>query len=179
MAQNLLTQRRITPPWFYLVLTGIWLALDFALKSWSLANLSSETMRPFIPGVLSLPLSFNEGAAWGLFSGSTLPLSIFRIVVALAILIYVFRTRPEPFVGLPLSLISAGALGNGLESLLRGRVTDMLYSHQLSALTQALGQGTFPIFNLADVWVVTGVLLLLLGNVLRRDRNTARERLDA
>ena len=87
MTQNLSTQRRITPPWFYFVLTGVWLALDFALKSWSLANLNTDTMRPFILGVLSLPLTFNEGAAWGLFSGSTLPLWIFRIVVALAILV--------------------------------------------------------------------------------------------
>jgi signal peptidase II len=172
-----MTQHRSA--WPYLVLLVVWLSLDFALKSWSLANLSTETMRPFIPGVLSLPLTFNEGAAWGLFSGSTLPLSLFRSVVALAILVYLFRSHPRPSVALPLSLISAGALGNGLEGFLRGKVTDMLYSHQLSALTQALGQGTFPIFNLADVWVVTGVLLLLLGNVLRRERNTARERLEA
>jgi signal peptidase II len=179
MTQNLSAQRRITPPWFYLVLTGIWLALDFAFKSWALANLSTETMRPFVPGVLSLPLTFNKGAAWGLFSGSTLPLSIFRIVVAVAMLVYLFRSRPRRRVALPLSLISAGALGNGLESLVRGKVTDMLYSHQLSALTAALGQGSFPIFNLADVWVVTGVMLLLLGSVVRRGRNTASGRLDA
>jgi signal peptidase II len=157
----------------------VWLGLDFALKTWSLSNLSTETMRPFIPGVLSLPLTFNEGAAWGLFSGSTLPLSLFRIVVALVMIVYLVRSRPKPLVAWSLSLVSAGALGNGLESLVRGKVTDMLYSHQLSAITQALTQSSFPIFNLADVWVVAGVVLLFLASLKPRiRRDAAREKLD-
>jgi signal peptidase II len=174
------SKQRSTSPLFYLSLMVVWLALDFALKTWSRNTLSTDIMRPFIPEVLSLTLAYNTGAAWGLFSGSTLPLALLRIAVGLGLVVYMFRSHPKPLSAVALSLVSARALGNGLENLVNGKVTDMLYSHQLSAITQVLNQGTFPIFNLADVWVVAGVLLLFLGSLQRRGRNDgAREGLDA
>lgn len=156
--------------WLYAFIILLALVLDFALKQWSLVSLSSGTLRPFITNIISLTLAFNTGAAWGLFSGATLPLALFRIVVGVAILVYVFRARPRPLLGIALSLICAGALGNGIDSLVDGKVTDMLYSHQLSALTQLLTQTRFPIFNLADVWVVSGVILIFLSSFGRKER---------
>ena len=41
-------------------------------------------------------------------------------------------------------------------------MTDMLYSHTLSAVTRVLYGQDYPVFNLADVWVLWGVVLLLL-----------------
>jgi signal peptidase II len=162
-----------TSPWLYVLLVVVWFALDFALKQWSLASLVSGELRPFIANVISLTLTFNPGAAWGLFSGSSLPLAVFRIVVGVAVLAYLFRSRPKPVVSVALSLICAGALGNGIDSLVDGKVTDMLYSHQLSAVTNVLSRTSFPIFNLADVWVVSGVVLIFFVSFGRKG-NAAR-----
>ena len=66
---------------------------------------------------------------------------------------------------LSLALIAGGALGNAYDGLTRGFVVDTLLSYTLSALHRPLFGTDFPIFNLADVGVVSGAILLLLGNL--------------
>ena len=151
-----------------LALTILCVVLDLALKSWARAELPGE-VRPWLPGVLDLTLTYNTGAAWSLLSGSALPLALVRGAVGLGLVIFLLR-RPQPTgQAISLSVIAGGALGNAIDGLNAGRVTDMLASPALSAVTRALGQGDFPVFNLADVWVVGGVLLLLFVSV-REDR---------
>lgn len=140
---------------------------DQALKAWARTHLTyGEAPLPFIPGLLSFQLTYNTGAAWSLLSGSTVLLAVLRLLVGLGILAYLF-VRPQPRVmALVLGLIAAGAIGNTLDGLFLGRVTDMLYSPALSLVTQLLRAGNFPIFNIADSCVVGGVLLLLLLSFL-------------
>lgn len=150
-----------------LALTILCVVLDLALKSWARAELPGE-VRPWLPGVLDLTLTYNTGAAWSLLSGSALPLALVRGAVGLGLVIFLLR-RPQPTgQAISLSVIAGGALGNAIDGLNAGRVTDMLASPALSAVTRALGQGDFPVFNLADVWVVGGVLLLFVS--VREDR---------
>lgn len=155
-----------------LALTTLCVVLDLALKSWARAELPGE-VRSWLPGILDLTLTYNTGAAWSLFSGSALPLALVRGAVGLALVAFLAR-RPCPSgQAVALSLIAGGALGNALDGLSAGRVTDMLASPALSRVTRALGQGDFPVFNLADVCVVGGVLLLLLVSVVQ-DRRRER-----
>ncbi|GEM82604.1 Lipoprotein signal peptidase [Calidithermus terrae] len=148
--------------WLPLVLVGLWVGLDFALKGWSLGHLEPGHPQPLAPGVLSLALGFNPGAAWGLLSGQTGLLVLVRLGVGLALLGYLAWKAPPPAAGVALSLIAGGALGNGLDQLVDGTVVDMLYSHTLSVLTRSLYGQDYPVFNLADVWLVSGVVLLLV-----------------
>lgn len=148
--------------WASLLPLLLWLGLDGWLKQWALNHLTVGQTQPLIPNFLSLTLAFNPGAAWSLFSGQGWLLVAIRLGVGLALVVYLWRAQ-LPFIrSLPLTLIAAGALSNGLDKLMDGTVVDMLDSHPLSALTQALYGQDYPIFNLADVWVVSGVILLLL-----------------
>lgn len=156
-----------------LALTSLCVLLDLALKHWARTELPGE-WRPWWPGVVSLTLTYNTGAAWSLFSGAALPLALLRSAVGVGLLAFLLRRPHPPVSGVALSLIAAGALGNAIDGLSAGRVTDMLASPALSALTRALGQGDFPVFNLADVWVIAGVLLLLIRGLRHDKRPKAR-----
>ncbi len=155
------------PVWAPFLIAGLLIAADQALKAWALANLiERQPATPFIPGLIDWVLTFNTGAAWSLFSGSALPLAIGRLLVGLGILGYLtFRPQPR-FVTVVLSLISAGAIGNAIDGIRLGKVTDMIHSPALSAVTRAVNAGDFPIFNIADMCVVGGTLLLLIASLV-------------
>lgn len=151
------------PIWGPILVTALLLVADQLLKAWALANLKEGApVVPFIPGVISWWLTFNTGAAWSLFSGSALPLALGRLLVGLGILVYLFR-HPQPLApSVVLAMIAAGAIGNAIDGVRFGKVTDMIYSPALSAVTKAVNAGEFPIFNIADSCVVVGTILLVL-----------------
>jgi len=170
--------RRFGP---YLLFTLLVLA-DQALKLWTVQHWqqmgwpsgNSSPHLPVIPGFLDFFLTYNTGAAWSLFSGSALPLALLRIAVGIGILVYLWRipqpsktahwtARAYPFV---LAIIAVGAVGNAIDGLYQGKVTDMLYSHTLSWINQRINGQSFPIFNIADSCVVGGVIFLLLLSLL-------------
>lgn len=155
------------PVWMPFLLSAALIAADQALKTWALTNLvQGEPAQPFIPGLIGWVLTFNTGAAWSLFSGSALPLAIGRLLVGLGILAYLTGRPQSRFITVVLSLISAGAIGNAIDGIRLGKVTDMLYSPALSAVTRAVNAGDFPIFNLADIYVVSGTLFLLVASLV-------------
>ncbi|ANE42464.1 signal peptidase II [Deinococcus puniceus] len=155
------------PVWMPFLIAGLLIVADQALKAWALANLvERQPAIPFIPGLIDWVLTFNTGAAWSLFSGSALPLAIGRLAVGLGILGYLtFRPQPR-FITVVLSLVSAGAIGNAIDGIRQGKVTDMIHSPALSAVTRAFNAGDFPIFNIADMCVVGGTLLLLIASLV-------------
>lgn len=152
-------------PVFFLAL--IWAAFDQAFKLYTLANVPAYPGRlEVVPGVLAFAYAENRGAAWGLFDGGVLPLTLLRAGAGVAILAFLWRHADAPRVQrVALALIAGGALGNAYDGLTRGFVVDTLLSHTLSALHRPLFGTDFPIFNVADVGVVSGAVLLLLGNL--------------
>ncbi len=132
------------------VLIPLLLVADQMSKLWALAHLDPAP-RHFLPG-LYLTLVHNTGVAFGLFKGNPLLLGVFSLVVGFLLLLYLARARNDTLTTLALSLITAGALGNAIDRLGRGWVVDFL----------DIGPGLWPVFNLADSFVVIGVLLLLL-----------------
>ena len=155
------------PGWVPLLLAAVLVGADQWLKLWARTHLNyGDPAIPFVPGLLGFQLTYNTGAAWSLLAGATVPLAILRLLVGLGILGYLF-VRPQPrFLAVVLGLIAAGAIGNTIDGLRFGRVTDMLNSPVLSAVTRALRAGEFPIFNIADSCVVLGTLLLVVMSLL-------------
>lgn len=112
-----------------------------------------------IPGVLDLRIAENRGAAFSIFSGSSEPvrklfLIVLPVLVVLGIFLYSFKNRPSPPVQLSLGLIAGGALGNLYDRIIYGKVVDFIDFH--------VGSWHYPTFNIADVAVSLGVLILLL-----------------
>ncbi len=112
-----------------------------------------------IPGFFSLTLAENRGAAFSIFSsGNQAVRFFFLIVIPVAvvcwIVFYVFRRRNLSLVEIvSLSFITGGALGNLFDRILNGKVVDFIDFH--------IGAYHYPTFNVADVAVSFGCLLLL------------------
>ena len=161
------TAPRRFPVWFPLVLALVLIAFDQWLKAWAVEHLLlGADPLPVVPGLLDWQLTYNTGAAWSMFSGSAGVLALGRLLVGIAILGYQLW-KPQPrFLSVVLSMIAAGAIGNAIDGLRQGRVTDMIHSPLLSAVTEAINGSRFPIFNIADMCVVGGTLLLLVASFL-------------
>ncbi len=104
---------------------------------------------PLIPNVFHLTHTRNPGAAFGLFSNATLPLIVVALVTS-GLLIWLGRRgfnqrRPAIATGLMLG----GAVGNLVDRLWLGAVTDFLDLR------------VWPIFNFADVALTVGAALFL------------------
>lgn len=164
------------PVWFPVVLAGLLIVADHLLKGWALANLKyGADPIPVIPGLLDWVLTFNTGAAWSMFSGSAGILAWGRLLVGLGILAYLILRPQNRFLTVVLSMISAGAIGNAIDGIVNGKVTDMIHTPLFSAVTRAINGSSFPIYNLADSCVVVGTLLLLVASFLpqKKDEHTS------
>ena len=112
-----------------------------------------------IPGILSLQLVHNSGAAFSLFSRSTELLGYLSLLVSVGILVWIGRQRAIPiWQGLATACLLGGTLGNGLDRWLLGYVVDFL----------ALVPINFPIFNGADIAINLAVLCFGLDLWLNR-----------
>uniref|UniRef100_A0A831UHY2 Lipoprotein signal peptidase n=1 Tax=Thermus islandicus TaxID=540988 RepID=A0A831UHY2_9DEIN len=144
------------------VLVPLLLALDQILKLWALEHLS-PIPRPLLGDLLYLTLVRNTGAGFGLFQGQASLLGWMSLLVG-GFLLYLLGYRRYPLGWtLGLSLVAAGALGNGIDRLGRGWVVDYL---DLGTNLPLIAH--FPVFNLADACVTLGALLLLLSPRRRR-----------
>ncbi|ULR40850.1 signal peptidase II [Thermus sp. NEB1569] len=139
------------------ILVPLLLAFDQILKLWALENLS-PVPRPFLGDLLYLTLVKNTGAGFGLFEGRAFLLGWLSLGVGTLLLYLLARRRYVFWQTLALSLITVGALGNGIDRLGRGWVVDYL---DLGTSIPLIA--TFPVFNLADVCVTVGAALLLLA----------------
>lgn len=97
----------------------------------------------------------NDGAAFGIFQGFGGIFTILAILVSIAIVYYFPRVpRSERTLRLAMCLQFAGALGNLLDRLYQGFVTDFI---------SLLAVLNMPVFNIADLSITTGVIVLILG----------------
>jgi signal peptidase II len=128
-------------------LCGLVVVLDQAAKAAIEAHLVPGQYAEVL-GPLELTLSHNSGVAFGLASGGGTRL-ILVTALALALVAYVFARNPtRPGMWVAAGLLGGGALGN-----LADRV-------RADAVTDYISIGSWPAFNLADVCVTAGVLLL-------------------
>lgn len=91
----------------------------------------------------------NRGIAFGMFSDGGLVLVLFALAALAALLVFFARHRDRPLVWLPTGLLIGGAVGNLIDRVAEGAVTDFV------------DLPLWPAFNLADVAITFGVLSLL------------------
>tara|TARA_Y100000589_G_C27149193_1_gene628176 strand:- start:671 stop:1126 length:456 start_codon:yes stop_codon:yes gene_type:complete len=95
----------------------------------------------------------NNGAAFNILSGNRLLLSCISILSSI-ILIYLIFIKENNLVNkYGFSFILAGSLGNGLDRIIDGYVIDFIKIRFIN----------FPVFNLADLSINLGVLILIIG----------------
>lgn len=136
------------------------LALDWVTKRWALEALPPGTSREWLGGLMPLTLAFNKGAAFGLSLGDDSRWFFVPITfVALGLIASLYRQAEEDDLLriVALALIVAGALGNLWDRVRWDRgVVDFLGPVDL-------GFWDFPIFNVADVAISVGAVLLAVS----------------
>lgn len=137
-----------------LLLAALLVAVDQGVKSWVRGEIPLYEHLPFLPGVLDLTYVQNTGAAFSLLSSHTWVLTLLSGVVSLVLVIAIARKALPHWSGmLGMALLLGGAVGNFIDRLLLGFVTDMF----------AVTFVNFPVFNVADMGVVAGGVLFFLN----------------
>jgi signal peptidase II len=150
------------------------LLADAATKHLALATLQDRGPVRLLGGAVYLSLTRNSGAAFSLGSDYTWVFPIVTLAVVGWISWMALRLRSLPW-AVALGLVLGGALGNFVDRLFRapgafvGHVVDMV------SLFGPYGQH-FPVFNLADSALVSGVSLAVLLELTGRQRDGRRLR---
>jgi signal peptidase II len=134
------------------------IVLDQATKALVRSGIALGDRDGILPGVELVHVR-NEGVAFSRFSGGGTVVSIIVGAALLALVAYFVTHLDKPMVWLPTGMLLGGALGNVIDRVRDGGVTDFI---KLPA---------WPAFNLADVSITFGVLVLLY--VTERPRNAA------
>ena len=106
----------------------------------------------------------NTGAAFGMFQDASMVFTVLAFIVIAAIIYYYPHVENSDWsLRLAMSMQLGGAIGNLIDRLTLGRVTDFI------------SVGTFPVFNIADASISIGAAILLLG-VWLTERSEKREK---
>ncbi len=171
-------------------------ALDLFTKSWIFGRLGYQQVQQGTPSpptwlignVFGFETSLNEGAVFGVGQGQVVAFATLSVIAALGIILWLIfaRTARDLHLTLALSFVMAGILGNlydrlGLHALTWENVYDRAgrLVHQAGAPVYAvrdwlhfkidLVNFDWPIFNLADSFLVCGAILLVWHAIRHRD----------
>jgi signal peptidase II len=134
----------------YLIPLALLLGADQWLKHWTVTHLELGQSAPLLPGLMRLTRLHNYGAAWSSFSGATILLIVVTAVLIVAVAYLLLRKIVRHPLGRWAGvLILAGGIGNLIDRAIHVYVVDMF---ELTFMQ-------FPIFNLADCFVVVGAIL--------------------
>ena len=113
----------------------------------------------FKNGLINIQFVENRGAAWGMFSGKTIILLCFTLILLGACVVFLFKTGGKnKLLFWALSFVVSGGLGNMIDRVFRdGAVVDFL---------QFDFWQSFPVFNIADCAIVIGGGLRVLYAIL-------------
>lgn len=130
------------------MLASIVVLLDFAVKTYMLRFSIGETI--WSSGLLHLTLQKNKGVAFSIpLEGAMLIIILLVVVAILAWFVYKHFCFDSAWSLVLLGLLTGGAVGNLIDRLRFGEVTDFI------------GVGDFPLFNLADSAItISGIILV-------------------
>jgi len=96
----------------------------------------------------------NNGIAFGMLDGHSFLITLVDAVIVLALVAAAVMVRDNSRLALPMALLVAGSVGNLIDRIINGNVTDFLHFKY------------WPAFNLADSFIVIGVALLAVRLIL-------------
>ena len=136
----------------WILIIGIVVFIDQLVKFFVVKNLAIGASVTVINKFFYIYHIGNTGAAWSILDGQRVLFIIITSVACVAIA-YILMKSKSKLLKLALSLIFAGAVGNLIDRVSTGSVTDFLRFD--------FGSYTFPIFNVADMSVVIGSAVLM------------------
>lgn len=136
--------------WLRLALVaGVVIVLDQVSKELLRGSLAFGDSTAVIPGLLTLVRTTNSGVAFSALSGSVVVVTLLALAVLALLLGFFARVATRRLLWLPTGMVTGGALGNLIDRLRLGAVTDFIKLPH------------WPAFNVADMSITFGVLALL------------------
>ncbi|WP_049617882.1 signal peptidase II [Streptococcus sp. X13SY08] len=134
-------------------------------KNETVANITLDSKKDFLPGLMSLAYLRNYGAAYSMLQNQQWFFTVVTVVVmVVAVYYFVKNIKGSLWLLSGLSLMIAGGLGNFIDRLRLGYVVDMFH----------LDFVNFPVFNVADSCLTVGVILLFV-HILLEEKNEKYE----
>ena len=138
-------------------ITLLILIIDIVSKMIVVNYLSLGESVKFIDKFLYLTYVRNTGAAWSILADNTYIISLISLIIILTIIWYIGKNKiNSKLEKIAYALVLGGAIGNFVNRILYGYVIDFID-------VKIFGYN-YPIFNLADVFIVVGVVLLAIYN---------------
>lgn len=138
--------------YIWLIVALVLTAADQLSKALIVSNLSATARIVCIPGVVDIVYVENTGAAFSMLSAHTWLLGLVSAAFCAAIAVYMakmkFTDKRYQIIG---GMLLGGALGNGIDRIFRGFVVDFI---ELAFIR-------FPVFNIADIAITLGAVLLV------------------
>jgi len=153
------------------ILFGVFAVVSIVLDQWTKA-LAREALRPLDPyhpkvvidGFFNLRYSENQGVAFGMLqnmTGGRVVLTLMAVAAFALVLYYLRKSEPQATrLHVALGLVGGGAIGNLIDRMMYGRVTDFIVWH--------VKEHEWPAFNIADAALCIGVGLMVLDMVRPR-----------
>jgi signal peptidase II len=131
-----------------LVVVAVVLIVDRITKHAVVTGIREGEVHKFLPGVNLVHIR-NSGVAFGFLSGGGAIVLIVTLTALAALVVYFLLRPTRPGLWLPTGLLVGGAVGNLIDRLLNGSVTDFIKLP------------LWPAFNVSDMAITFGVLALL------------------
>ncbi len=141
-------------------------AFDQISKLLIIGNINLGQQIPVINDFFYITHWKNTGAAWGMFENGRFFFIPFTIILSI-VLIRIHMKSDSRFLKLVLTIILGGAMGNFIDRVYRGSVVDFLQFF--------FGSYQFPIFNIADSFVVIGTALMVYYILFMQKENEKNE----
>lgn len=146
-----------------LLFATIALALDQISKV--VVSIFLKINKPFkvINNFFYLTLCHNEGAAWGILSGNSLIIIAGTIIAIFLIYHFIYCFKSNLRNNIAFGLLYGGLAGNLIDRIVSGYVIDFIDVY--------IFKYDFPVFNVADICIVLGVILLIYATLKGEDEN--------
>ncbi len=142
---------------FFFILIPIFIGIiifDLLTKEFIAESMMGEGNKSFISGLINFTYVENNGAAWNMFAGNKVFLIIISLVFVLLLGLFYFLERKNgTLFHIGAGLIFGGAVGNLVDRIFIGFVRDFI---------QFDFWQSFPVFNIADVALTIGVVVIVL-----------------
>lgn len=150
--------------WPLIIVVAVTLA-DQLTKNWAVTNLAGQPSKSILGEFFRLSLVYNEGGAMGTAFGSSTGYLILALVILPVLGYYLYRYRESAAVALPLAFIFGGALGNVIDRIRLGRVTDFIDIDIPDVNLLGFHLERWWTFNIADA-CITCALVWLVGYMI-------------
>jgi signal peptidase II len=141
------------------------IVIDQVTKFFAFKHLINAFKEIKITPFLNFTLEFNRGICWSFFNVNNKAIFItITAIICLVIIIFSLQTYLQYKQNIPILaeiFVIGGGLSNVIDRFVYKAVVDFIELH--------IGQWNWPIFNIADMCIVVGIMCIIIKNVVKKD----------